>query len=93
MSRLITAATLALVASTPAWSQGKIDAKLMQIYGGVLAPNCSNYLLPQLKYLGDSLVVQDQEAAETGSAPALSSDSPVGGQGCQWICSQHRVRC
>src|SRR6478609_2904557 len=63
MSRLITAATLALVASTPAWSQGKIDAKLMQIYGGVLAPNCSNYLLPQLKYLGDSLVVQDDGKA------------------------------
>jgi hypothetical protein len=41
------------------WAQGKIDAKLMQRYGGVLAPDCSNYLLPQLKYLGDSLVVQD----------------------------------
>jgi hypothetical protein len=25
----------------------------------VLAPDCSNYLLPQLKHLGDSLVVQD----------------------------------
>ncbi len=31
----------------------------MQPYGGVLAPDCSNYMLPQLKYLGDSLVVQD----------------------------------
>jgi hypothetical protein len=51
---LIAAATAA-----PAWAQAKIDAKLMQVYGGVLAPDCSNYMLPQLKYLGDSLVVQD----------------------------------
>jgi Inhibitor of vertebrate lysozyme (Ivy) len=42
-----------------AWPQGKIDARLMQRYGGVLAPDCGNYLLPQLKYLGGSLVVQD----------------------------------
>jgi hypothetical protein len=41
------------------WAQGKMDVKLMQRYGGVLAPECANYLLPQLKYLGDSLVVQD----------------------------------
>ena len=33
--------------------------KLMQPYLGVLAPDCSNYMLPQLKNLGDSLVVQD----------------------------------
>jgi hypothetical protein len=47
------------ITSAPAWAQGKIDKKLMQVYGGVLAPDCSNYMLPQLKYLGDSLVVQD----------------------------------
>lgn len=46
-------------ASLSASAQGKIDQKLMQRYGGVLAPDCSNYMLPQLKYLGDSLVVQD----------------------------------
>ncbi len=67
---LIVAATVA-----PAWAQGKIDAKLMQVYGGVLAPDCSNYRLPQLKYLGDSLVVQDDgKAVLTGrnvkAAPA-----------------------
>jgi hypothetical protein len=45
------------VISVSAWAQG--DMKLMQRYGGVLAPECANYLLPQLKYLGDSLVVQD----------------------------------
>jgi Inhibitor of vertebrate lysozyme (Ivy) len=60
MNRLVHCTTLVLAAiSSAAWAQGKIDQKLMQVYGGVLAPDCSNYLLPQLKYLGDSLVVQD----------------------------------
>jgi inhibitor of lysozyme (Ivy) len=54
------ALTLALLAAaTAGWAQGKVDARLMQRYGGVLAPECGNYLLPQLKFLGDSLVVQD----------------------------------
>lgn len=60
MNRSIQSAMLIFaVASASAWAQGKIDNKLMQVYGGVLAPDCSNYMLPQLKYLGDSLVVQD----------------------------------
>jgi hypothetical protein len=49
---------LGAVASA-ALAQGKTDMKLMQPYLGVLAPDCSNYLLPQLKNLGDSLIVQD----------------------------------
>lgn len=58
MNRSIRSAMLIVaVISASAWAQG--DMKLMQRYGGVLAPDCSNYLLPQLKYLGDSLVVQD----------------------------------
>ena len=60
MNRLIYSAMLTLVAtSTSAWAQGKTDMKLMQPYLGVLAPDCSNYMLPQLKNFGDSLVVQD----------------------------------
>ena len=59
-NRLLQVAMLIVTAtSAPAWAQAKIDTKLMQVYGGVLAPDCSNYVLPQLKYLGDSLVVQD----------------------------------
>lgn len=59
-NRLLQGAMLiAAATAAPAWAQAKIDAKLMQVYGGVLAPDCSNYMLPQLKYLGDSLVVQD----------------------------------
>ncbi len=60
MNRLVHCTTLVLAAiSSAAWAQGKIDMKLMQPYLGVLAPDCSNYMLPQLKNLGDSLVVQD----------------------------------
>jgi hypothetical protein len=57
--RFLGVTLLLLCTATAVLAQGKIDAKLMQRYGGVLAPDCSNYMLPQLKYLGDSLVVQD----------------------------------
>ena len=52
-------ALLVLCAAPTTWAQGKVDGNLMQRYGGVLAPECGNYLLPQLLYLGDSLVVRD----------------------------------
>jgi hypothetical protein len=82
MNRLIQSATLiAALTGAPAWAQGKSDQKLMQAYGGVLAPDCSNYTLPQLKYLGDSLVVQDGgKAVLTGrnvkAAPAYFGATP-----------------
>ena len=60
MNRVIQSAVLLVaVASAPAWAQSKSDIQRMQPYLGVLAPDCSNYMLPQLKNLGDSLVVQD----------------------------------
>jgi hypothetical protein len=63
--------SLALLGLVPAASaQGKIDQALLMKYGGVLAPECGNYLLPQLKYLGDSLVVQD------GGKPLLTGRDP-----------------
>jgi len=53
-------ATLLFLCTMPAvWAQGKGDDKQMLRYGGVLAPECGNYLLPQLLYLGDSLVVRE----------------------------------
>ena len=69
--RLSAVSLLMLLGLVPAASaQGKIDQALMMKYGGVLAPDCSNYLLPQLKYLGDSLVVQDGgKALLTGRDP------------------------
>jgi hypothetical protein len=57
--QLFGVALLLLCAATAVWAQGGGDTALMQRYGGVLAPDCTNYMLPQLKYLGDSLVVQD----------------------------------
>ena len=52
---LVAAATL-LGAALPA--QAQIEQKTMQRFGGVYAPDCGNHLLPQLKFLGDTLVVQ-----------------------------------
>jgi len=57
--RVVAVALALLCAAAPARAQGKVDAKLAQRYGGVLAPDCSNYLLPQLLFPGDSLVVRD----------------------------------
>ena len=57
--RLVGVTLSLLCAAAPSWAQGKFDAKLAQRYGGVLAPDCSNYLLPRLKYPGDSLVVSE----------------------------------
>ncbi len=56
---LLGAALLFLCTLPATWAQGKVDDKLMLRYGGVLAPECGNYLLPQLLYLGDSLVVRE----------------------------------
>ena len=61
--RLLGAALLLLCTVPATWSQGKVDDKLMLRYGGVLAPECGNYLLPQLLYLGDSLVVRESGKA------------------------------
>ena len=57
--RLCGVALALLCGAAGAGAQGKVDAKLAQRYGGVLAPDCSNYLLPQLLFPGDSLVVRD----------------------------------
>ena len=60
MNRLLQSAMLIVaVGSTSAWAQSKSEIQRMQPWLGVLAPDCSNYMLPQLKNLGDSLVVQD----------------------------------
>jgi hypothetical protein len=61
-------------ASASAWAQSKSEIQRMQPWLGVLAPDCSNYLLPQLKNLGDSLVVQDGgKAVLTGRNVKLAS--------------------
>ena len=70
MSRKLIAGAVLLIAASSAAAQAKIDQALLMRYGGVLAPDCGNYLLPQLKYLGDSLVVQDGgKALLTGRNP------------------------
>ncbi|HEV7915287.1 MAG TPA: Ivy family c-type lysozyme inhibitor [Albitalea sp.] len=73
-----------LACLVPACAQGKADAALSQRYGGVLALDCSQYMLPQLKHLGDSLVVQDAgKAVLTGrnvkAAPSHFGATPPPG--------------
>jgi len=77
---LLVAAAAGLGATLPA--QAQADQKAMQRFGGVYAPDCSDALLPQLKFLGDTLVVQDKgKALLTGRrvrpAPA-GAFGPVG---------------
>lgn len=50
---------LATVGGAGAQALTPAQQQLMQRYGGVLAPECANYLLPQLLFLGDSLVVRN----------------------------------
>jgi hypothetical protein len=60
MNPLLRCAALALIATgSGAWAQSNSEIQRMQPWLGVLAPDCSDYKLPQLKHLGDSLVVQD----------------------------------
>jgi hypothetical protein len=50
---------LFLCTAPAASAQGRTDDNTLLRYGGALAPECGNYLLPQLLYLGDSLVVRE----------------------------------
>jgi hypothetical protein len=53
---LAAAALLGACLSAPA----QMEPKAIQALGGVYAPDCGNALGPQLKLLGDALVVQDK---------------------------------
>lgn len=72
---------VALIGAAGAQTLTPAQQQLMQRYGGVLAPDCSNYLQPQLLFLGDSLVVRNGgKAVLTGrnvkAAPAYFGSSP-----------------
>ena len=78
--RRVFAAAALLVLGTAATAQP--NQKLMQALCGVYAPDCSNHLLPQLKFLGDTLVVQDQgRALLTGRRVAPAPAGAYGPQG------------
>lgn len=59
--RQLLVATALLALGTGATAQA--HPQPMPALGGVYAPDCSSGLLPQLKVLGDTLVVQDQGRA------------------------------
>lgn len=66
MRRRLCVALGLLGAVSAAGALANVDQKLAQRYGGVLAPECGDYLSPQLLYPGDSLVVRD------GGKPVLT---------------------
>lgn len=77
----LAAAGFALIGVAGAQALTPAQQQLMQRYGGVLASDCSNYLLPQLLFLGDSLVVRNGgKATLTGrnvkATPAYFGSSP-----------------
>lgn len=78
---VLAVAGVALIGVAGAQTLTPAQKQLMQRYGGVLAPDCSNYLLPQLLFLGDSLVVRNGgKPVLTGrnvkAAPAHFGSSP-----------------
>ena len=62
--------------AVPALAAGPAaDAGQTRLYGGVLAADCSNVLLPKLRHLGDALDVQDGgKTVLVGRRPRLASD-------------------
>ena len=81
LAAVLVAVGIAVICVAGAQTLTPEQEQLMRRYGGVLAPNCGNYLLPQLKYLGDSLVVQDGgKAVLTGrnvkAAPSYFGATP-----------------
>jgi hypothetical protein len=63
---VMAAVGVALIGVAGAQTLTPAQQQLMQRYGGVLAPVCGNYLLPQLLVPGDSLVVRN------GGKPVLT---------------------
>src|SRR5690348_9985947 len=75
MAMMFGTLVVALAGAAAAFAQPGTDPSLMRRYGGVLAAQCGDYLRPQIKVLGDTLVVQDAgKAVLTGrnvrAAPA-----------------------
>jgi Inhibitor of vertebrate lysozyme (Ivy) len=72
MNRLLYSAMLTLaVASTPAWSQGKLDAATMKAFGGTYQVDCSNNTSPKATVFADALVFLHGDKRIAGSKPEV----------------------
>lgn len=70
MNRVMQSAMLIVaVASTPAWSQGKLDAATMKAYGGTYMADCSNNASPKATIFADALVFLHGDKRIAGSKP------------------------
>ena len=70
MNRLIRSAVLVIAAtSTPASSQGKLDAATMKAFGGTYQLDCSNNASPKATVFPDALVFLHGDKRVVGSKP------------------------
>lgn len=60
----ITAALIA--AATPAWSQNRLDADSIKLWGGTYSTNCGNPTAPRLRVVSDALMVEQNNKRLTG---------------------------
>ena len=70
MNRLTRSAMLLLAAaSTPAWSQGKLDANTMKAFGGTYQVECGNNASPKATVFPDALIFLHGDKRVAGSKP------------------------
>ena len=65
--RLIPYAITGLIAAAaPAWSQSRLDADSMKLWGGTYSTNCSDPAAPRLRVVSDALMVEQNNKRLTG---------------------------
>jgi len=68
IERLALVATTAVLiaAASPAWSQSKLDADSIRLWGGIYSTNCGNPTAPRLRVVSDALMVEQNNKRLTG---------------------------
>ena len=64
--RILGAAAASVALGAPAWSQGRLEADVLRLYGGVYSPDCASPGAPRVRVLADALVVESGNRRLTG---------------------------
>ena len=74
------AAAAACIASSPTWSQGRLDAAALKAFGGTYSPDCSNPGAPRARITAAALMVEQGNQRMSGgnvqAAAAFLGPSP-----------------
>ncbi|MBL8471519.1 MAG: hypothetical protein JNM98_06960 [Rhodocyclaceae bacterium] len=62
-------AATVLLAALPAWSQSRLEADRMQLYGGTYSPHCGDQSAPRLVVKADALMVEANHKRMTARNP------------------------